>query len=501
MRIASLSMLPAAVFAACDLTGNWTSSFSLADSPLGDSPFGCQGGICLPPYARGRLPVHIEIRHDVATGQALVMADPWGLEAAPASVAGATFSVKFVGSSSYTKATISKSTFPDLVTGAPAPDCTLLDSPVHWCKFPYCPVAMPDWPPFPEPLPPIEYNCAIAGSCPPPAWEPTWQLNLSTVAQPCNQSGLFTQGHEFGLVSFDWSNAKALWMQPPRNERTCEELLVEQAKIVKQKNPSTKVFVYRNFELFLQWLSSQRDAMYDPSKADYFCKYQTGPKQGQIYQENIGEGDQFFINWTTPGVVDWFIQQSVLGPGGLASPYVDGVFTDDEWDLFPEHDGAAAAMGLSAADQRSLLLAKQRAYDRMLTALIDRQGYAWSAFVGGQYDGTLAAVTKANCASYVRELCAGDRYDRPVFLGLNSGAVRESIASFLVARGPHWYLGTGWSGCSNNRLARPQEFDLDVGVPLSKCNETTPNVFTREYSKGKVLLDCQAFSATLAFNY
>ena len=41
----------------------------------------------------------------------------------------------------------------------------------------------------------------------------------------------------------------------------CEEMLVEQAMLVKEKNPNTRVFVYRNMELGLSWLASERAAM------------------------------------------------------------------------------------------------------------------------------------------------------------------------------------------------------------------------------------------------
>ena len=42
----------------------------------------------------------------------------------------------------------------------------------------------------------------------------------------------------------------------------CEEMLVEQAMLVKQRNPHARVFAYRNWELALSWLSSERAAMY-----------------------------------------------------------------------------------------------------------------------------------------------------------------------------------------------------------------------------------------------
>ena len=40
---------------------------------------------------------------------------------------------------------------------------------------------------------------------------------------------------------------------------------------------------------------------YNESMSDFFMKYQTGPNAGQIYNEPIPCGDQYFWNFTNPG--------------------------------------------------------------------------------------------------------------------------------------------------------------------------------------------------------
>ena len=47
--------------------------------------------------------------------------------------------------------------------------------------------------------------CAAAAVLLPRA--PTWQLNMSTIAMPCNYSGYFDPafGARFGMISYDWS--------------------------------------------------------------------------------------------------------------------------------------------------------------------------------------------------------------------------------------------------------------------------------------------------------
>ena len=63
---------------------------------------------------------------------------------------------------------------------------------------------------------------------------------------PCNQTG-FTNASlaaKFGIVDFDWSNAKGAWAN--QSPMDCEERLVTQAAMVKKINPDSHVFVYRN---------------------------------------------------------------------------------------------------------------------------------------------------------------------------------------------------------------------------------------------------------------
>jgi hypothetical protein len=165
-----------------------------------------------------------------------------------------------------------------------APPCTYLQD-IRWCKFPYCGFQKPNWPPFkpdqpalPQPTgppPEVKLSCGVDHSkpCPVPTWTPTWDLARSTAIQPCNASGWYDPGYaaKWGLVSFDWSNAKKDWLavSPP----DCEERLVEQCKKIKTINPHVKCFVYRNTELSLEWLSSQRAVM-DEAHAGYFLNFQ-----------------------------------------------------------------------------------------------------------------------------------------------------------------------------------------------------------------------------------
>ena len=74
----------------------------------------------------------------------------------------------------------------------------------------------------------------------------------------------------------------------------------------------------------------------------------------------------------------------------------------------------------------------------------------------------------------------------------------QDLAVFLLLRGPFAYLGFGWSGC-NVVTAFPDELKADVGEPTGFCAETAPNsgVFTREWSKATVTMDCNSYVGTV----
>ena len=73
------------------------------------------------------------------------------------------------------------------------------------------------------------------------------------------------------------------------------------------------------------------------------------------------------------------------------------------------------------------------------------------------------------------------------------------IAAFQLVRGRVAYLGHGWSGC-DQVYERPAALDGDYGEPVGLCTETVPGesgVFTREYTKSSVILDCNTWSANI----
>ena len=68
---------------------------------------------------------------------------------------------------------------------------------------------------------------------------------------------------------------------------------------------------------------------------------------------------------------------------------------------------------------------------------------------------------------------------------------------------PH--AGTAWVGCvgegasrkSNETYVRPPAFDVDYGTPLGVCKQSTPGVFTREWTKATVEHSCTTGQSSL----
>ena len=367
---------------------------------------------------------------------------------------------------------------------------------------------------------PLQPSCAMAYGSPPcplpqAPWARTWQLNRSTICQPGNtEDWLDAQAAaRFGLLSLDWSIASAHWRAPgaPCSATTGAATLVEQCRRIKAVDPSTKCFVYRNAQLALEWLEPQRAAMQDASKAGYFLQYQAGnpanATPGTVYTEAAGGKAagcaQAFWNYSNPQAFAYALAVSELGPLGAGSPWVDGTYADDSQAIPQEHPLAPAAMGLSPAQLLQAQNATWRFMDAAIGTLAAQGRFVWQAFNNagqGDPDSVLPGPTAASCAAWMATACAPAWQSVP--MTLQTDGRNTTLAAFLVSRGPVAYYGWGW-GIPPPGPLPPWEplWDLDVGVPLGLCQQHTPGVFSREWSKGTAAIDCNAFTATLDFHY
>ena len=159
-------------------------------------------------------------------------------------------------------------------------------------------------------------------------------------------------GAAFGIVSFDYNNARAVWeansTQPP-----CEEMAVEQCKRVKSSNPRTRCWVYRNTELAFAALTTDRAVMTRANSSLFIhfsnrsaCAQTPCPAKSRdrnfccpfdsVYEEgNLGWGrfSQFpthsnmrlwLWDYRNPAAAEYLLHTRILGKLGLGSPHVDG---------------------------------------------------------------------------------------------------------------------------------------------------------------------------------
>ena len=81
--------------------------------------------------------------------------------------------------------------------------------------------------------------------------------------------------------------------------------------------------------------------------------------------------------------------------------------------------------------------------------------------------------------------------------GTGSGVIfnfREQLAMFLLTRGEHWWMGTGW--IANYAPATLPEYFVDYGTPIGNLTITPGGVLSRQWSKMNITLDANTFEAT-----
>ena len=404
----------------------------------------------------------------------------------------------------------------------------------------------------PTPMPPCRGNEGEPGRF--PTWPATYVMQDSTIIQPCNESGFLDAAFfsQFGIVSVDWSNAKALWVKPPMS---CEELLVEQAARLKAARPGVRVFGYRNIVKALPWFSSVRKVMDDPAYSGWLLDFAPGqtyhvpqcdknydpPKCSPFYHDQeqtpgypSGDGNcpapacdcgvhpcgEYLFDHRNASLGDWIVDEFLMGANGLGNANVTGFYLDDEWYNTTMYWGCSATpIGGATEEDGNCLADMGLATQDFTTEITDawcatrHRGLETMRLAGGwvwQMFSLQSTPTQAQCASSLRAMCAagssssfynattmhsmtGDQLTLPNFA--------QDLAVFLLLRGPYAYLGFGWSGCGTHPLY-PPELKLDYGVPMGLCSETAPQsgVFTRLWSKATVTMDCQAYKGTVTMH-
>ena len=289
------------------------------------------------------------------------------------------------------------------------------------------------------------------------------------------------------------------------------------------------------------WYSPKCDNNYNPPKcSDYFHMQEQTPGyphgDGSCAAPACDCGDKpcgfYLFNHSSTTVVkgqtfqDWFIHSYMFNEVGQ-SDLVSGFFWDDVWPGKGGHWGDAVPnvtedCGLTESD----LVEGTNSWAANMAALenytLGKGKFAWQMlWTGGSPDsrGTTCPgplVTNQSCAAELRSLCSAtspQHTNRTLMYAFAPGhcnhggsspvvdppQLKEDLANFLLIRGPYAYLGHGWLGCSHFYVF-PDELNVDYGEPVDQlCKETAPNsgIFTREWTKATVQMDCNTYTPTI----
>ena len=232
---------------------------------------------------------------------------------------------------------------------------------------------------------------------------------------------------------------------------------------------------------------------------------------------NVSINNQTFI--------EWFVDEYYGGPAGMGDPNIIGFYIDDDWGNMDANGPsemnahAMADMGLSAADLAEIVPAYNWVANTVYHAIQQKGKFAWDLFLNNDPncincgDCPQPWVKKATCAADLRAYgvnASSPMQSRALLYGFSPGSchgvnptklteVEEDVANFLLIRGKYAYLGNGWTGCSHFYEFPAKQFNADYGTPLGLATETGvgSGVFTREWSKATVTMDCNSYTPTI----
>jgi hypothetical protein len=110
-----------------------------------------------------------------------------------------------------------------------------------------------------------------------PTWPASWAMRDSTIAMPCNSSGLLRPEvlANFSISSIDWSSSKSAWVRG--RPMDAETPLLQQAQLNHAANPAARTFIYKNVVIAYPWFPLIRAKLLDPQFADWFIPFGAPP--------------------------------------------------------------------------------------------------------------------------------------------------------------------------------------------------------------------------------
>eukprot|EP00040_Diaphanoeca_grandis_P030025 m.176861 g.176861 ORF g.176861 m.176861 type:complete len:442 (+) comp31864_c0_seq2:206-1531(+) len=224
----------------------------------------------------------------------------------------------------------------------------------------------------------------------------------------------------------------------------------------------------------------------------------------------------------------WLLDVYIGGNEGIGHPDISGIFIDDSWSAQgpSEIDGNCVSdTGLTKADVTDMTAAWAANMAAVQEYIIANGAMNWQLFAG---QGTLQGPpfeqgNAASCSAYFRNVACvpnSTLQHTPLMYGIERNhdyppfkyivSFEQSLAAFLLARGPFAWYGYSWVSCYGDfgrggagmpplNITFPPALKEDYGTPLGECAETThgSGTFTREWSKATVELNCNDWTSTI----
>lgn len=261
---------------------------------------------------------------------------------------------------------------------------------------------------------------------------------------------------------------------------------------------------------------------------------------------------------------EFLVNEFVMGPTGVGSPAIDGLFIDDYWCSLLVNSryrfvGSRAArgilvdqillhshscsdpvqgpseinrysqvdMGLSDEDIKEITLGWLETMTAAQEAMVQHKAYTWSLIPGqANANASPIMVTPSNCLSMMRQSCpvaathqrqqqqqrSNQWQDLPLLMGLTPGQnitnalpdLQQQVAAFLLLRGPHAFIGWGQWGMTWPTGASWTKQPLHGhGLPLPpalKADYGTPQAACVETSAGSGIFTRSWSKASVTLN-
>lgn len=319
------------------------------------------------------------------------------------------------------------------------------------------------------------------------------------------------------MISLDWTSNDRVWKTPNILNSTSEGTAIATCRAIKNVYSQTRCFIYHNLEVTIDVQESMRADMYNPSFSDYFLQYNDGYNNNNTIIA-VGTGGQ-------PGTSYFWdsrnasanLQQQASIMSTILNPWVDGSQFDSIYGYHQGDDNPPVSANVSELATESLRYCSQLSLNTMINTFVAAGKYTWAAlgywlnvgpgitqgasfsansftYNGISYNQGQYAYT--NCTQFMTTRCNTAFQSVPLSMLMDPNNADQSLAAFLLVRGPYAWIGYPWMGFDVSPPWSP-EFGRQVGVPQGPCVQVSNTLFTRQWTYGTVSLDCASWQAVV----